>query len=248
MTRHHIVLPCLLAVALPCQAAAQPRELSPLAAWRSVDVAVLVERAGSVDPAARASAACALRERRAAPPAAMTALVALLTDDTAVPVSVCQAGDDRDGTGAPRTTSPGREAAGALAAAGAVAFAPLTAALEHRNPIARRHAALGLGMLDDARAVEPLIAHLTDAEPLVRAQAAWALGAIDDARAVLPPSRDSPTVMRACARRVPGRSAPSTTRERSDRCRKWSPIQRHRCVARRPGPSGPSAMRAASTP
>ena len=122
---------------------AQSSATSPLAAWRSLDVEVLVERARAADPETRTRAACALRERRAVPPAGIAALVALLPDDTTVPVTVCQAEGDLDRYGVPRTTSPGREAAHALAEAGAVAFEPLARALEHASPVARRQCGAG---------------------------------------------------------------------------------------------------------
>ena len=178
------VLVILLSPAGP--AMAQPASSSPVAEWRGLDVAVLVERARAADPATRTQAACAMRERRNVPPAGIAALVTLLPDDATVPVAVCEAGNNLDRYGAPRTTSPGREAAHALAEAGTVAFDPVIKALEHTSPVARRNAALGLGMLDDARAVPTLITHLTDQAGPVRAQVAWALGAIDDARAVPP--------------------------------------------------------------
>ena len=166
MKRLALRLSCLLAVAaVPAPATAQFSDTSPLAEWQSLDVAVLVERARAADVETRTRAACALRERRAAPPAAIVALVAMLPDDSVVPVTLCQAGHDLDPHGLLRTTSPGREAAAALAEAGAVAFEPLVKALEHASPVARRNGALGLGMLDDARAVTPLIARPVPTRP-----------------------------------------------------------------------------------
>src|SRR5688572_12700357 len=121
MKRSAIFLTAVLSlVGLPGPVLAQSS--SPLAGWRTLDVEVLVARARAGDPDTRTRAACAFRERRAVPPAGIAALVALLPDDTAVPVTVFQAEADLDRYGVPRTTSPGREAAHALAEAGAVAF------------------------------------------------------------------------------------------------------------------------------
>lgn len=82
-----------------------------------------------------------------------------------------------------RPTSPGREAARALAAIGQPAFDPLVRTLEQGGAAGRRHAAVALGLLDDGRVVPPLIARLADTDSSVREHVAWALGAIGDARA-----------------------------------------------------------------
>jgi len=101
-----------------------------------------------------------------------------------------------------RETSPGREAARALAKIvkglveagaagggpegealgkiGASALEDLIAALKHTDAHFRRNAALVLGGTKNRRAAQPLIALLTDKDPLVRAEAARALGRIRD--------------------------------------------------------------------
>lgn len=78
------------------------------------------------------------------------------------------------------------EAAAVLARIGAVAVAPLVAALDSQDDQTRAGAAQALGVIGDLRAVEPLIATLSDQRVWGRDQAADALGAIGDARAVAP--------------------------------------------------------------
>ena len=81
-------------------------------------------------------------------------------------------------------TSPGEQAAAALAAIGSRAFEPVLAALGHDAWIARRNAAWTLGALDDDARVPALLRALRDREAPVREQSAWALGAIDSRDAV----------------------------------------------------------------
>lgn len=134
------------------------------------------------DPAARAAAACALRQEGDAAADAIPQLVALLADPSPVEHSVCA---QRWWRGNPEdATTPGELAASALVSIGTRAFQPLADALSSSAWVARRNAARALGALDDRRAVRPLQAALTDREAAVREQAAWALGAIGDTTAV----------------------------------------------------------------
>jgi HEAT repeat protein len=157
--------------------------LAVVPAWRasqdkSADLPRLVASLKSPDPGTRAKAACTLRDLggRAAP--AVDALAALLADAAPVNQQICgqrwRSGD---------TSTPGEFAAAALASIGSRAYPALERALQHDVWIARRNAAWGLGVLDDARAVPSLLTTLTDREAPVRKQSAWALGVIDDNRA-----------------------------------------------------------------
>ena len=134
------------------------------------------------DPAARARAACDLRERADNAVAAIDALVSLLPDAAPLERSVC--GQNWWRWNPENRTTPGEQAASALVAIGSRAYEPLIRALKHQAWIARRNATWALGALDDVRAVEPLIPMIKDGEPAVREQAAWALGALDDRAAV----------------------------------------------------------------
>ena len=136
----------------------------------------------SADPVARARAACGLRDLGDGAAAAIDALVRVLPDGAPVDATVC--GTRWSSFGPDNLTSPGELAAGALAAIGARAFAPVFAALKHDSWIARRNAAWTLGAIDDARAVPGLIETLRDREAAVRDKSAWALGAIDDVQSV----------------------------------------------------------------
>ncbi len=82
-----------------------------------------------------------------------------------------------------RETSPGREAARAVAR---ICIAPPPAlfdALRDKSPAARRHAAEALGGIRDKKATEPLTALLRDEDKEVRSQAARALGRLRDTAA-----------------------------------------------------------------
>jgi HEAT repeat protein len=136
----------------------------------------------AADAVVRARAACGLRELGDRAADAMPSLVKLLADGSPVDNAVCSRqwwrGDPGD------LTTPGEQAAAALAAIGSRAYPLVLTALKHDAWIARRNAAWTLGALDDPRAVDALGNALRDPEPRVRAQAAWALGAIDDRQAV----------------------------------------------------------------
>ena len=156
---------------------AATRHLTQTAAVRD-----LITQLGSTDAAARAKAACELREREGEAASAVDALVALLPDDAPVDQAVCGGNRWRDGRVFP--TSPGEQAASALAEIGSRSLDPLIKATKHTSRVARKNAAWALGALDDSRAVSALSAALKDTDAGVREQAAWALGAIGDATAV----------------------------------------------------------------
>src|SRR4051812_3816281 len=111
----------------------------------------LIADLGAADPAARARAACGLRELGDAAAEAMQPLVAMLGDAAPVESAVCSRrwwrGNAND------LTSPGEQAAAALVAIGARAFQPVLATLRGPAWTARRNAAWALGALDDQRAV-----------------------------------------------------------------------------------------------
>ena len=89
-----------------------------------------------------------------------------------------------------KQSSPGEQAALALASLGPPAFRPLTNQLDNSNPSVRRNAAWTIGeltnMLPGARAdaVPQLITLLSDSDNWVRMAAARALGELHDSRAV----------------------------------------------------------------
>ncbi|HEX6975830.1 MAG TPA: HEAT repeat domain-containing protein [Vicinamibacterales bacterium] len=134
------------------------------------------------DPVVRTRAACDLREAGDRAIDAIQPLVELLADGTRVDPEVC--GRERWNTHRQDPTSPGEQAARALASIGSRVFDPVLSTLESRAWTARKNAAWTLGALDDSRAVQALVAALRDTEPSVREQVAWALGAIGDDAAV----------------------------------------------------------------
>ena len=87
-------------------------------------------------------------------------------------------------------TSPGREAAKALARIGRPALAPLLTALQAESPIARGNAAFAIGEMEPregrAEALGRLMQALKDDDAGVREACARALGEIEDVRAVEP--------------------------------------------------------------
>jgi HEAT repeat protein len=156
--------------------AAQPRRHEP------ASVRALMTDLDATDPAARTKAACGLRDLGDAAADALVPLTKLLADGSPVDARACPRRWWRGGSD--DVTTPGEQAASALASVGSAALPSLLGALKHEAWIARRNAAWALGAIDDRRAVDPLIQALRDREPAVREQAAWALGAIDDNAAV----------------------------------------------------------------
>lgn len=146
------------------------------------EVRELIGRLGNADPVVRANAACGLRELGDRSAEAIAPLVAMLGDGAPVDAAVCERHWWRNGQ--PDLTSPGEQAAAALASIGSRAFQPVLAAITSDAWIARRNAAWTLGAIDDPRAVPALSNALKDREPQVRRESAWALGAIDSREAV----------------------------------------------------------------
>jgi HEAT repeat protein len=70
-----------------------------------------------------------------------------------------------------------------LVSMGPAAVVPLLRALSDRDPLARSHAALALGLIKDMRAAEPLANALKDADGTVRENAVLALWQIGGERA-----------------------------------------------------------------
>ena len=121
----------------------------------SPGVATAMSHLRSADASTRITAVCSLKQagRDAVP--AIPVLVDVLADSSPVDQGVCEPGAWNRSKQAERS-SIGREAALALAAIGVAALEPLTDALRHQNRFTREHAAVGLGALDDRRAVGPL--------------------------------------------------------------------------------------------
>ena len=110
----------------------------------------LVERLSSADASARAEAACELGRSGTAAASAVDALAALLPDGLAVGPVECGMSpwlrkhlEARPEDWRRFETSPGREAARALARVGRPALGPLMTALSAPSPQARAHAAFG---------------------------------------------------------------------------------------------------------
>ena len=147
------------------------------------DAASVAAGLKSSDPAARARAACELRERGSEASSAISSLVALLDDGSPVDASVCAEHTWR-WRNQEATTTPGEQAASALVAIGSAAYEPLTRAVRGPAWIARENAVWALGALGDRKAVPVVSAALRDTEAAVRRRGAWALGALDASEAV----------------------------------------------------------------
>jgi hypothetical protein len=144
----------------------------------------------SSNPTERAVAICSLG--RAAEPAAIPFLLEALGDDEILPAPV---GCWDSGSWSPAVrvfhhSSPGEEAAMALAAMGADVVDPLIGALTNNNAAVRRNAAWAIGeirggyQVDRGKAIDPLLlALLNDGDGSVRRAAAFSLGEIKDNRA-----------------------------------------------------------------
>jgi HEAT repeat protein len=147
------------------------------------DVNAAAAGLSSADPAARARAACELRELGGQSAPFIERLAALLTDASPVDPAICGEHTWRFRSAQEQTT-PGEQAASALVAIGAQTQPVLRHALAGPAWVARRNAAWALGALKDSEAVPALIDALKDSDAGVREQVAWALGAIGDRRAV----------------------------------------------------------------
>lgn len=156
----------------------------------------LIDRLGSSDASERAEAACALGRRGPAAVSGVDELTALLSDSLRVGPIECGLSPWLKKLIASKPeewrkfeTSPGREAAKALARIGQPALEPLLATLSSStSPAARANAAFGVGEMEPregrAEALARLMQALKDEEPVVREACAHALGEIDDPEAV----------------------------------------------------------------
>jgi HEAT repeat protein len=155
----------------------------------------LVERLQAADASARAEAACELGRKGPAAAPAVDALVALLPDALRVGPVECGMSpwlrrmlEAKPDEWRRYETSPGREAARALARIGRPALRPLVAALSAESPRARAHAAFALGEMEPragrAEALGRLMQALKDDDEGVREACVRALGEIDDREAV----------------------------------------------------------------
>jgi HEAT repeat protein len=155
------------------------------AADTSGDLSKEIAALHSADPVQRASAACSLRKMRERAVPAITSLVSILGDETSIGEFTCeQAGRSNPAFARPKTTSPGREAAKALAVIGKPSVDPVIGALGESDAKVRRNAVWVLGELkasypagQDPR-VPVIVGSLSDTEAEVRAAAAWALAEI----------------------------------------------------------------------
>ena len=156
----------------------------------------LIDRLGSSDASERAEAACALGQRGPAAVSGVDELTALLSDSLRVGPIECGMSPWLKKLIASKPeewrkfeTSPGREAAKALARIGQPALEPLLATLSSStSPAARANPAFGVGEMEPregrAEALARLMQALKDEEPVVREACAHALGEIDDPEAV----------------------------------------------------------------
>jgi HEAT repeat protein len=163
--------------------------LVALAAQHDVNAAAAGLSSG--DPAARAHAACALRDLGSEATPFMARLGTMLEDGSPVDGAVCgertwhfRGAPHQDWGQPPEPTTPGEQAAAALVAIGGPARPLLRTTLGSPAWIARRNAAWALGASKDSEAVPALVDALKDGDAGVREQVAWALGAIGDHRAV----------------------------------------------------------------
>lgn len=131
-----------------------------------------IVRLYSRDPAVRARAASHLGNMGEDAAPAVTYLVQLLPDDTPVQLSSYLGG----GYTSSLETTPGDEAAHALAEIGDPASNALVLALSDPRPTVRRLAAKALGQIGNVSSVEFLVDLLNDPNRGVRATAAIALG------------------------------------------------------------------------
>ncbi len=159
----------------------------------------LVERLSSAEPSERAEAACRIGQRPSEGSAAVPALAKLLGDDLQIGPVECGLSpwlkkllEAKPEEWRKFETSPGREAAKALARIGRPALDPLVLALRAPQAPARANAALGLGEMSpgdsSARglAVARLIDALRDEDEGVRVESTRALGKMDSSDAVVP--------------------------------------------------------------
>ncbi len=173
----------LLATLLLCACETQPTKPSEQGAELNIDtkakksnssqiVRDKLARLNDTDPVERALAAHQLGKFGPGAAEAIKPLMQLLTDDTAVLLSSYLGGGYRSSD----ATTPGEEAAQALAKIGHAAAAELIQALKDPNPTVRRLAAKALGQLGDLKSIPILLKLLEDSDRQVRAAAAISLG------------------------------------------------------------------------
>jgi HEAT repeat protein/beta-lactamase regulating signal transducer with metallopeptidase domain len=137
----------------------------------------------------RAASAC--NAAKSSDPEAIPLLIQTLKDDSKSQLIKCWEGTPwSPALQVFKHSSPGEQAALALASLGPPAFRPLSSQLDSSNPTVRRNAAWAIGELtnmlpsDRAEAVPQLIILLSDSDEWVRMAAARALGELHDRRAV----------------------------------------------------------------
>lgn len=131
-----------------------------------------LQRMTNSDPQERAWAAYQLGKIGPAATAAIPALVELLRDDSAVLLSRYVGGGYQSSS----ASSPGEEAAQALAKIGNEAVPALTAALQQPSPVTRRFAVRALGQIGELRTIPAMLPLFDDEDRQVRAAVAIALG------------------------------------------------------------------------
>ena len=153
-SKQSVILAFSLAAMLPTIAPRPAREARTVGHHAAMAAPAQIVDA---DAAARARAACEIGRVATANSTQVAQLVRLLGDDTRVETPDCA----RRGWGSFGAepvvclTTPGQEAARALAQIGKVAVAPLLSALADPGATVRRHAAVALGLLDDRVAAAP---------------------------------------------------------------------------------------------
>ena len=152
------------------------------------DVQEKIKALASANPSERVAAACVLAEMEERATAAIPALIGLLGDDTKVDSDACwHKGWRHDKVeGINDKTSPGEQAAHALARIGRASVEPLIAVLKSSDLQVRRNATFALGVIKDERTLDAVLGMVNDQAWQVREQAAWGLGLKRDTRVVEP--------------------------------------------------------------
>lgn len=133
---------------------------------RSQEVWIQIQDLSSVDPKVRARAACHLKEMGKRAEDAVPILLRMLGDSDRAHIVDCSS--DKSSL---IESSPGFEAAKALAVIGKIAVPELSALIGDRNPHARKNAVFALGIINDRQTITPLIQATTDEDWQVRDQA-----------------------------------------------------------------------------
>src|SRR5687768_16257083 len=144
-------------------------------------IAPLLDGLKAADPGARAAAACGLADLGAPGAGAIAALEPLLADDHRIEGLPCR--DEMRFDGIRQwigITTPGIEAAEALAELAPESLPALERALGATSPVARANAAYALGESGEPKGAALLVAALDDTAPPVRARAAQGLGKLEE--------------------------------------------------------------------